>query len=128
MSEAKSSEKIQPVYITFTEETTIDQGIELIETQIFEGKSFKVTRRDETGNAIVARITAGDADAISKLPQVSLVKVETEAKLTAASDTISEIQDNKLDTSTNHSYTPYYTVAVILGLAIIFGVLFFKKK
>ena len=128
MSEAKSSEKIQPVYITFTEETTIDQGIELIETQIFDGKSFKVTRRDEAGNAIVARITATDADAISKLHQVSLVKVETEAKLTAASDTISEIQDNKLDTSTNHSYTSYYMVAAILGLAIIFGVLFFKKK
>lgn len=69
-------------YIVFKKSTGIDEGIAAIESKVLNGEKLDVTRKDETGNAIVAIVSTTQRKQIEKLSEVEKVKVNEKAELT----------------------------------------------
>lgn len=74
-----SAAAAEHVYIVFSEETSIDNGIKLIEQQVLGGKKLDVSRIDEKGHAVVAVVSSFDRRQIRSLPEVDRVKVQQPA-------------------------------------------------
>lgn len=81
-----SDDVIQHVYIAFENGVPIDQGVKAIEESVCKGQSLQITRRDETGNGVVALVSGEDAKAIEKLNEVSFVKIDRGAETTKTDD------------------------------------------
>ena len=77
-----SDDVIQHVYIAFENGVPIDQGVKAIEESVCKGQSLQITRRDETGNGVVALVSGEDAKSIEKLNEVSFVKIDRGAETT----------------------------------------------
>ena len=69
-------------YIVFSKNTTIEDGVKAIETEVFGGAKLDVTRFDCRGNAVVASVSGSFIKEIRNLPQVSRVKIEQPARPT----------------------------------------------
>lgn len=171
-----SSNETSHIYISFQKNISLDEGISLIENQILEGQTLNVSRRDETGNAVVAIIDSSYVNSIKQLSQVSFVKIDSGAQVNSTTDSsksevqtideaednneannieetqsdgealveaktqkisqvqedeglteTTEIPDNKVDTEINPFFTPII-VSMLIGLAIIFCVLFIRRN
>ncbi|WP_408070510.1 hypothetical protein [Butyrivibrio sp. JL13D10] len=70
------------VYVVFSENITIENGIKLIEDNVLSGEKLEVTRQDETGHAIVCVVNTAERRSIEQLTEVERVKVETTARPT----------------------------------------------
>ena len=73
-----SEDTILHVYIVFDADTSIDAGVAAIEEKVLEGNSLEVTRKDATGNAVVAIVTEKQRKAIAELDEVKSVKINEE--------------------------------------------------
>ena len=73
-----SEDTILHVYIVFDADTSIDAGVAAIEEKALEGNSLEVTRKDATGNAVVAIVTEKQRKAIAELDEVKSVKINEE--------------------------------------------------
>ncbi len=73
-----SEDTILHVYIVFDADTSIDAGVAAIEEKVLEGNSLEVTRKDATGNAVVAIVTEKQRKAIAELEEVKSVKINEE--------------------------------------------------
>jgi hypothetical protein len=69
------------VYIVFSEKTSIQEGISLIENTVLQGGRLVVSRVDETGHAIVAILSPLERRALRSLGEVERVKVERAAHI-----------------------------------------------
>lgn len=172
LSDSNNEETDLHVYIAFTDQVTINQGIQTIESQVCNGNSLQVTREDKTGNAVVAIVSSKEAKAIEKLDEVSFVKIDsgvdttatidgenksqnnniqniqqenqnsskeesqeqTETKLDNSAEDATEtteettvVSDNNYDTENKTGYGPII-ITVILGVAILLGILFVKRN
>lgn len=67
------------VYIVFAQDISIDEGVSLIQQSVLRGRTLEVTRRDVTGNAVVAIVTSGERAEIKELDVVIRIKVEVPA-------------------------------------------------
>lgn len=82
-SGVNNSESVtEHVYVVFSENISIENGIKLIEDSVLGGEKLDVTRQDETGHAIVCIVNSAQREAIEKLSEVERVKVETAARPT----------------------------------------------
>jgi hypothetical protein len=152
LSDGNNEETDLHVYIAFTDKITIKQGVETIETQVCKGNSLQVTREDKTGNAVVAIVSSKDVEAIEKLDEVSFVKIDSGVDTTATNSSKEESQEqidtglnktaddtaettqetvvvseNNFDTENKTGYGPILAT-VIVGVAILFGILFVKRN
>ena len=172
LSDTAEEEGTVHVYIAFTDQVTINQGIQTIESKVCNGNSLQVTREDKTGNAVVAIVSSKEAKAIEKLDEVSFVKIDsgvdttatidgenksqnnniqniqqenqnsskeesqeqTETKLDNSAEDATEtteettvVSDNNYDTENKTGYGPII-ITVILGVAILLGILFVKRN
>ncbi|SFN51451.1 hypothetical protein SAMN04487831_101503 [Pseudobutyrivibrio sp. UC1225] len=82
ISEGTNSDAVVHAYIVFTNDISIDEGIGTIEEKVCNGQTLKVTRRDDSGNAVVAVISQAEAKSIEQLSQVSSVKIDTGVETT----------------------------------------------
>ncbi len=73
------SNSLEHVYIVFGKETSIDEGIGLIEKTVLGDGKLEVTRRDVTGNAVVAIISTEERKKIKGLDFVEWIKVNRPA-------------------------------------------------
>lgn len=77
----EGSDVTEHVYIVFNEGTDIETGIAVIEQQVLLGNSLEVTRKDTTGNAIVAVVESSVRREIENLSVVSKVKINEAAEI-----------------------------------------------
>ena len=96
LSDSNNEETDLHVYIAFTDQVTINQGIQTIESQVCNGNSLQVTREDKTGNSVVAIVSSKDVEAIEKLDEVSFVKIDTGVDTTATIDGENKSQNNNV--------------------------------
>ncbi len=85
------------IYVVFSENITIENGIKLIEDSVLSGEKLDVRRQDETGHAIVCVVNSAQRAAIEKLSEVTRVKVESAANPTkngAAEKTAGDTSNN----------------------------------
>ena len=77
MSESGSTSETAPehIYIVFSEEISIEDGIGTIESEALSGDALRVTRFDVTGHAAVAIVTPSQRKFIEDLPIIKRVKV-----------------------------------------------------
>ena len=69
-------------YIVFSSETAIEDGVKTVESKVLGGEKLDVSRVDNRGNAVVARISGVYVREIKKLPEVTRVKIEMPARPT----------------------------------------------
>ena len=77
MSESGSTSVTAPehIYIVFSEEISIEDGIRTIESEVLSGDALRVTRFDVTGHAAVAIVTPSQRKHIEDLPIINRIKV-----------------------------------------------------
>lgn len=75
------------VYLVFDEETSIEEGIRLVEQQVLSGSKLDVRREDTTGNAVVAVMTREQQQQAEKLPEVESAEIDEAAELQETSGT-----------------------------------------
>ena len=166
ITEGYSEDSVLHVYIVFKDQVTIQQGIDLIQTQVCKD-GLQVSREDKGGNAIVAIVSGKELKEIEKLDEVSSIKIDTGAETQESTteqdsidstveteetvkeekegtkeetteqtaeetkdqttETVSTVSDDILDTENKTGYVPIVT-AVLLGVAILLGILFVRKN
>ena len=80
-SENDKSEALEHVYIVFADGTDIDSGIAVIEQEVLGGEALNVTRKDTSGNAVVAIVPGNVRKQIEGLLVVTKVKVDEGAEV-----------------------------------------------
>ena len=73
---ADSDVVTEHIYVVFSDDISIENGIELIEDEVLSGEELDVRRQDESGHAIVCVVNSKQRAAISKKDYVLRVKVE----------------------------------------------------
>lgn len=69
-------------YIVFSADTAIEDGVKAVESEALGGEKLDVSRIDNRGNAVVARISGEFVEGIRQLSVVSRVKIEIPARPT----------------------------------------------
>ena len=74
-SDSTSDTVSQHIYIIFSEDISIEEGIESIEREVLSGDVLRVSRFDVRGHAAVAIVSLSQTRQIERLPEVRRVKV-----------------------------------------------------
>ncbi|MBE5827379.1 MAG: hypothetical protein E7307_12155 [Butyrivibrio sp.] len=69
-------------YIVFSADTAIEDGVKAVESEVLGGEKLDISRIDNRGNAVVARISGEFVEGIRQLSVVSRVKIEIPARPT----------------------------------------------
>ncbi|MCR5155818.1 MAG: hypothetical protein K6C96_03975 [Butyrivibrio sp.] len=69
-------------YIVFSADTAIEDGVKAVESEVLGGGKLDVSRIDNSGHAVVARISGELVEGIQQLPVVSRIKIEMPARPT----------------------------------------------
>jgi len=84
-----SGSTVEHIYIVFSDDVTIQEGITAIEEQVLSGESLDVSREDESGHAVVAIVTKDQRIEIEQLNVVKRVKVNEAAEVKESGDSSS---------------------------------------
>ncbi|WP_026491972.1 hypothetical protein [Butyrivibrio sp. XPD2002] len=86
--EGDSSDLVtEHIYIIFSKNISIENGIKLIEDEVLSGEKLDVRRQDESGHAIVCVVNSAQRKAIENLADVERVKVQEAANPTSEKKT-----------------------------------------
>ncbi len=89
------------VYIVFADEITIESGIEAIQEKVLKGGTLDVSRKDVTGNAIVAIVGSNVRKQIENIPEVKAVKVNEPAEVKKNEETSETLSDETVTGAEN---------------------------
>ena len=96
-NDADSDVVTEHIYVVFSDDISIENGIELIEDEVLSGEELDVRRQDESGHAIVCVVSSSQRAAISKKDYVLMVKVEGAAVPTTENEEDSSESDESTD-------------------------------
>ena len=100
-TESSGMQEEMHVYIVFQPEVSIEEGIESIEQNVLDGAALFVSRRDVSGNAIVAIVTDRQQEQISKLAEVLSAEEDQKVELHSTEVEETEVkQTEEIDTET----------------------------
>ena len=105
LQEETSEDSLVHAYIAFEEGVSIEDGIAAIQKQVLKNQTLSVTRKDESGNAIVAIVARGQLHDIANLEQVCWLREEKTAQTTtndSEAQTQNQVNENQ-DSQTEES-------------------------
>lgn len=103
LMEDVNPETVEHVYIVFTDEVSIADGVAAIEQQVLEGASLEVTRTDEAGHAIVAVITEQQRQGVESMEEIASIRVEEAATTQEMTDASTEEPAEETTVSETHT-------------------------